>query len=70
MLTCSNYRTVFDLAKQTKGVMKLEQETKTLDIAFFMGSNPRVIKQCDLYCTIMQLLLEILFLFSYYSSLS
>ena len=39
------YRTVFDLAKETKGIMKLEQETNALDIVFFMGSNPRVSKQ-------------------------
>jgi hypothetical protein len=35
---------VFDLAKETKGIMMLEQETNALDIIFFMGSNPRVSK--------------------------
>ena len=39
------YRTVFDLAKETKGIMMLEQETNALDIVFFMGSNPRVSKK-------------------------
>jgi hypothetical protein len=41
----SIYRTVFDLAKETKGIMMLEQETNALDIVFFMGSNPRVSKE-------------------------
>ena len=36
---------MFDLAKETKGIMMLEQETNALDIVFFMGSNPRVSKK-------------------------
>ena len=35
---------MFDLAKETKGIMMLEQETNALDVVFFMGSNPRVSK--------------------------
>ena len=42
MYMCCACRTVYDLAKETEGIMKLEQETNTLNITFMMTKNPVV----------------------------
>ena len=39
---CLDCRTVYDLAKETDGIVKLEQETNTLNITFMMTDNPLV----------------------------